>query len=271
MTQGTDASSSLSIKDYALEMVNSFIYLGSTITRTTSLDSEIGKRIGYAATNMSKLSQRVWENQKLTFPTKMAVYSACIINRLLYGSESWTTYAAQEKRLNVFHLRCLRRILSISWQDRITNSAVLERAGIPSVFTLFRQRRLRWIGIGHVYRMNEGRIPKHLLNGELVQGKRSVGRPKLRFKDVVKRDMQAISLPVDSWESLASDSCTEALREGEKRLNIMVDTKRERQKARALATPKTTPTDSAYVCGSCHRICRTRIGLQSHRRKCLKK
>ena len=94
-------------------------------------------------------------------------------------------------------------------------------------------------------------------------------------KDVVKRDMQAISLPIDSWESLASDrsvwktSCTEALREGEKLLNIMVDTKRERQKARALATP--TPIDPAYVCSSCHRMCRSRIGLQSHRRKCLKK
>jgi len=75
---------------------------------------------------MSKLS-RVWENQKLTTPTKMAV----CISTLLYGSESWTTCATQEKRLNVFHLRCLRRILSISWQDRITNSAVLERAGIP--------------------------------------------------------------------------------------------------------------------------------------------
>ena len=203
MTQGTDVSSSLSIKDYALEMVNSFIYLGSTITRTTSLDSEIGKRIGYDATNMSKLSQRVWENQKLTISTKMAVYRACIISKLLYGSESWTTYAAQEKRLNVFHLRCLRRILSISWQERIANSTVLERADIPSVFTLLRQRRLRWIG--HVFRMVEGRIPKHLLYGELVQGKRPVGRPKLRFKDVVKRDMQAISLSVDSWESLASD------------------------------------------------------------------
>ena len=88
MTQGTDASSSLSIKDYALEMVNSFIYLGSSVTRTTSLDTEIGRRIGHAATNMSKLSQRVWENQKLTIPTKMAVYRACIISTLLYGSES---------------------------------------------------------------------------------------------------------------------------------------------------------------------------------------
>ena len=157
MTQGTDVSSSLFIKDYVLETVNSFIYLGS-VTSTTFLDTEIGERIGHVATNMSKLSQRVWENQKLTTPTKMAVYRAYIISTLLYGSESWTTYAAQKKHLNVFHLRCLWRILSIAWQDRITSSAVLERAGIPSVYTLLRQKRLRWIG--HVHRMDEGRIPK---------------------------------------------------------------------------------------------------------------
>ena len=78
MTQDTEVSSSLFIKDYALETVNSFVYLGSTVTSTTSLDTEIGKRIGHAATNMSKLSHRVWENQKLTTPTKMAVY--CLLS-----------------------------------------------------------------------------------------------------------------------------------------------------------------------------------------------
>ena len=97
--------------------------------------------------------------------------------------------------------------------------------------------------------MDEGRIPKELLSGELVQGKRPVGRPKLCFKDVVKRGMQAIGLPIDWWETLASDrsawrtSCTEALREGEKLLHVTVDARRERQKASALAAP----TDSTYV------------------------
>ena len=279
MTQGTDASSSLFIKDYGLETVNSFIYLGSTLTSTTSLDTEIGKRIGHAATNMSKLSQRVWENQKLTTPTKIAVYRACIISTLLYGSESWTTYAsAQEKRLNVFHLRCLRRILSISWQGHITNSAVLERAGTPSVYAyaLLRQRRLRWIG--HVHRMDEGRIPKQLLYGELAQGKRPVGRPNSVSRMWLRGtcwDMQAIGLPIDSWETLASDrsawktNCAKALQEREKILHINVDTRRERQKATTNSTHP--PTNSTYVCGSCHRICRSRIGLQSHLRTCLRK
>ena len=75
---------------------------------------------------MSKLSQRVWETQKLSILTNMVVCRACIVSTLLYGSEFWKTYAVQKKRLNVLHLRCLLRILSVSWQDHITTSPVLE-------------------------------------------------------------------------------------------------------------------------------------------------
>ena len=146
--QGNEASPTLTIKD-TLEVVPQFTYLGCTTSNNACLDVELGKRIGKAATNMAKLSARVWENKKLTTQTKVAVYRACIVSTLLYGSDFWTTYAGQEKRLNTFHMRCLRRILSISWTDKVSNNEVLERADIPSMFTLLRQRRLRWLGHVH--------------------------------------------------------------------------------------------------------------------------
>ena len=40
----------------------------------------------------------------------MRVYQACVLSTLLCGSESWTTYMCQERRLNTFHMRCLKRI-----------------------------------------------------------------------------------------------------------------------------------------------------------------
>ena len=73
----------------------------------------------------------------------MAVYNACIICTLLYGSETWTTYTKQERKLNSFHLESLRRILGISWRDKVPNIEVLDRAGLPTMFTLLRQCRLR--------------------------------------------------------------------------------------------------------------------------------
>lgn len=72
---------------------------------------------------------------------------ASVTSTLLYGSEAWTPYSNQEQRLNSFHQRCLRRILGITWKDKITNTAVLERAQLPSVYFLLRQQRLRWLGL----------------------------------------------------------------------------------------------------------------------------
>ena len=107
---------------------------------------------------LSKLTKRVWSNNKLSDHTKVNACKACVISTLFYGSESCTMRAHQEKRLNVFHMRCLRRTLGITWQDYVTNKVVLEKAGIPSLHTLLKQRRMRWLG--HVTRMKDGHIPR---------------------------------------------------------------------------------------------------------------
>ena len=99
----------------------------------------------------SKLTKRVWENKMLTENTKVRIYRACVLSTLLYGSESWTTYMCQERRLNTIHMRCLKRIIGITWQDRIPYSDILDRARIRSMYSLLSQRRLRWLG--HVRRM----------------------------------------------------------------------------------------------------------------------
>ena len=197
--QGIETPPTITINDYELDVVCHFTYLGSTVTDTLSLDVELDKRIGKAATTLARLTTRVWSNPMLTEKTKMAVFIACVISTLLYGSKTWTTHARQERRPNTFHMRSLRCILGISWQDKVPNT-VLSRAGLPSMFTLLRQRRLRWLG--HVHRMPDGHIPKDLLHGELATGSRRTGRPQLRYRDVVKRDMKAVGIDTETWENL---------------------------------------------------------------------
>ena len=120
--QDVSFAPSISIGDCTLDVVEDFTYLGSNISSNLSLDTELNMRIGKASAAMTRLTKRVWENTMLTIKTKTQVYQACVLSTLLYGSESWTLYTRQERRLNAFHLRCLRRILGISWQDHISNT-----------------------------------------------------------------------------------------------------------------------------------------------------
>ena len=163
-------------------------------------------RIGKAATVMAKLNKRVWQNINLTMNIRLKIYQACITSILLYGSETWTPYARQEAKLNSFHLRCLRRILGITWQDRIPNTTVLEKAKCLSIHALLSQKHLRWLG--HLYRMGKGRFPKDLLYGKLENGTCRTGCPLLHFKDVCKRDMKSAAIDKESWELTVEDRST---------------------------------------------------------------
>ena len=122
MGQDTDSAPAISINDHALDVIHDFVYLGSAISDTLSLDAELNRRIGKAATTMTRLANKAWNNSKLTMHTKIQIYRACVVSTLLYGSESWTLRARQVRKLNAFHMRSLRRILNITWQDKVPNN-----------------------------------------------------------------------------------------------------------------------------------------------------
>lgn len=114
--QSEKAPPVITVDNYERNAVHQFTYLRSTTSDNLTLDNEIDKRIGKAATTLFRLTKRVWEkNKKLTVKTKTAVYSACAVSALLCGSETRRTYARQERRLNSFHLRNLCCIVGISW------------------------------------------------------------------------------------------------------------------------------------------------------------
>ena len=269
MSQNVATPPVITIDNKPLQVSDHFTYLGSTVSSNLSLDPEIDRRIGKAAGTMAKLHKRVWSNSSLRLKTKIKVYQACVISTLLYGSESWTTYAKQETRLEVFHLRCLRRILGITWEDHITNNAILESAEIMSIHSLLCQRRLRWLG--HIFRMQDGRIPKDVLYGELSSGTRSIGRPALRFKDVCKRDLKKAHISVEEWEHVATnrDAWRAAVWKGANMVDrdrkVHAEEKRQNRKERL---SNLSPT--VFVCPTCRKDCHARIGLVAHERHCRK-
>ena len=203
MGLNTPIPSSVSVHNTPLDTVQKFCYLGSTMSATNSLDDELDTRIGKAATVFGRMRKRVWDNKDIPVALKMKVYEACVVSTLLYSAEGWTTYRPQEKWLNAFHMRNLRSILGIKWQDHIQNTVILDTTKCLDMRSYLQKRRLRWTG--HVTRMDDARIPNQILFGELPNAPRPAGRPKLRYKDVVKRDLDSFGINRADWEKVVAD------------------------------------------------------------------
>ncbi|KAJ3582703.1 hypothetical protein NHX12_000331 [Muraenolepis orangiensis] len=209
----------ISIDNIRLENVDYFPYLGSLLSSKAVIDDEIHHRLSCASGAFSRLRKRVFENRDLQAKTKILVYKAVVLPTLLYGSEAWTTYSRHLKALEAYHQRSLRKILRISWEDRRTNTSVLEEADIPTITATIAQNQLRWTG--HVIRMPDSRLPKQVLYSQLVKGKRAPGGQKKRYKDNIKTNLKKCHIDLKAWEDMATDRATwrNLVREGAARYN----------------------------------------------------
>ena len=74
---------------------------------------------------------------------------------------------------------------------------------VPSIEALSMKAQLRWAG--HVSRMEDHRLPKIALYGELSSGHRDRGAPKKRYKDTLKKSLSACHIDHRQWSALAAD------------------------------------------------------------------
>ncbi|KAK3526521.1 hypothetical protein QTP70_030682 [Hemibagrus guttatus] len=184
-----------------LNSVPEFTYLGSTVTKDGQIDAEIQRRMAKASASFGRLHQRLWNNHHVSMKVKGKIYRAVIISTLLYGAESWTVYRRHVKKLHAFMMRHLRSILKITWIDKMTNKEILDRTGLPSMEDLLIRKNLRWTG--HLMRMPQDRLPKQILFSQLHVGHRKRGRPRLRYKDTIKRNLKQRNIKLESWAKLS--------------------------------------------------------------------
>ena len=112
--------------------------------------------------------------------TKLKVYHAVVVPS--------TYYRRLIRLLDNFHLNCLKRILHIKWQDKITNVEVLRRANTVGMEAFLMKAQLRWIG--HVVRMGDDRLPKQTLYSQIKSSKRLPGGQLFRYKDNLRNTLK---------------------------------------------------------------------------------
>ncbi len=174
----------IKIDNISLEQVDQFKYLGVTLTPSNDSTTEINHRLMLASTVLGKL-QRVWKDDDVSLRTKLRLVNALVYPVLLYGAEVWTIKKADQNKLEAFEMRCYRKVLNISWQDKIRNDEVLARISRVSsparnIISRIKDAQLSWFG--HVARMDNNRLPKRIML-ETVSGKNRKGRPRKHWEN----------------------------------------------------------------------------------------
>lgn len=199
-----DAPGGIQLGGDSIEAVDSFVYLGSRITSSTTPTDEVRVRIGKATAAFYAFDKLLWSRTEVTINTKMRIYNAAVLPVLLYGAESWCTKEADIRMLEVFQARCLRRILQISLLDRVTNIRARELCNNqPSITSRVTDMRLRWFG--HVVRMPEGRLTRTALLSTAPESWRKPrgGQPKC-WKHNVSKDIACLHLTFEEAVHIAS-------------------------------------------------------------------
>ena len=143
----------------ALENVKEFIYLGVSINSSYDDSPEVKKRIAIAKSATTAL-KTIWKDRSISKKTKIRLLNAS------YGCETWVLKKKDKRRLQSFEMWCYRRVLRISWTERITNEQVLQTVQCKRRFLRsLVHRRLSYLG--HVLRSNT--LEKNFLWGVCLE------------------------------------------------------------------------------------------------------
>ena len=92
------------------------------------VEVDIRTRIVKASSVLQRL-QPFWKCGAICKKIKLRLYSSIVVPTATYACETWKTTAKAAKIIDVFHRRCLCKMLGISWRDHITNDEVMTHSG----------------------------------------------------------------------------------------------------------------------------------------------
>ena len=198
---GTPMVQEVKIAGESIKKVEEFKYLGEVISAEGSLKGEVEKRVKAGWLKWRQMSG-VLCDRKIPAWLKGKVYTTVVRPVLIYGAETWAIRRKEENAIMTTEMRMLRWMVGKTKKDKVRNVEVRKQCKVVEISEKLRDRRLMWFG--HVERRDDDYVGKRVCNMD-VGGKRGRGRPKKRWKDVLKEDMQkrgidkALALNREGW------------------------------------------------------------------------
>ena len=110
-----------------LEIVTRLKYLGAIFTSNGDDSTEVKRRICIAK-NATVALGKIWKDKNISRATKIPVLQTLVFAIASYRAECWVQKYSDRKRLESFEMWRYKRILRISWTEKITNEEVPEKA-----------------------------------------------------------------------------------------------------------------------------------------------
>ncbi|XP_033103187.1 uncharacterized protein LOC117105993 [Anneissia japonica] len=166
-----------------LDTVEKFSYLGAIVTNEGGI-GDVNNRLPKARATFTKL-KGIWKSNIINRRTKIKLYNVLVKSALLYGCESWKRTKGEEKEIDIFQNKCLRWMLNIKWQERVTTEDLLKRADTQPISKEIRCRKWKWLG--HILRKDQGDDCNIALTWA-PEGKRRRGRPNTTWRRMVEKE-----------------------------------------------------------------------------------
>jgi len=167
----------LSFRDSPIPRVQSFNYLGVTISYNLCDSKEISMRIGMGKAALRNCSYL--RSQRVSSDTKVRLARALILSKVSYGSSTLTLKSSDIKKYDSLGRSIWRGMLNIRWQDHVSNEVLYEMIGGRWCFSSndIIHRKATWLG--HAAR--QGGIARAVIDGLPAGTRRGPGRPRLRW------------------------------------------------------------------------------------------
>ena len=164
-------------KQWKMETVRNFIYLGSKITADGDCCYKIKRHLLLGRKAMTN-PESILKSRDITWLTKVCLVKAMVFPIVMYGCESWTIKKAEHWRIDAFELWCWRRLLRVPWTARRSNQSILKEISSEySLEGLMLKLKLQYFG--HLMWRTDS-LEKTLLLGK-IEGRRRRGWQRMRW------------------------------------------------------------------------------------------
>jgi hypothetical protein len=126
-------------------------------------------------------SATLYSIKDVNFPF-LKLYNTLVLPTFLNGSENWTLTALQRRGIEAAEMKLLRPLANYTLYDHKTNESVCREMQTECILDKTDEYRRNWLL--RLQRMPQKRFALKLYNYS-PQGKRSIGRPKKRWRELL--------------------------------------------------------------------------------------